>query len=139
MGKYGDDKSQRGFVIENLVWDAASDRAKKEGVTVSAVIRAALEAYAEGDDGLTFGDALAIDLEAASAVAAAKAALAEAKAKLAASKGTKAKTTTPTESKPAEPAKAAAKAAPKATKPAPKATPAAAKTTARRTATARTK
>lgn len=110
MGKYGDDKAQRGFVIENVVWDQASERAKKEGVTVSAVIRAALEAYAEGDEGLKFHDALAVDVEAAAKVAEAKAMLAEAKAALAASRGASKKaapakaTTTPAESKPTKPA-----------------------------------
>jgi hypothetical protein len=123
MGKYGDDKAQRGFVIENVIWDGASDRAKKEGVPVSAVIRAALEAYSEGDPGITFADALAVDTELAEKMAAAKAALAELKA-LKASKAPAKKASAPAE-KP-EPAKAAKKASAPA-KPAPKTTSAAAK------------
>lgn len=55
MGKYGDDKRQRGFVMEDVIWDAASARAKVNDTSVSEIIRLALEAYSEGDNGVQFG------------------------------------------------------------------------------------
>jgi DNA mismatch endonuclease (patch repair protein) len=45
MGKYGEGKSQRGFVIDDVVWNGAAAVAAERGESVSEVIRKALEKY----------------------------------------------------------------------------------------------
>lgn len=113
MGKYGDDKAQRGFVIQNDTWTTAATRAAEEGVSISSVIRAALEAYADGEEGVVFADALSVEREVAEARAAAKAAMDEAKAKIAEAKAAAAKIMAEAKAAIAAPKKAApAQAAP---------------------------